>query len=993
MLKKTPITFLILLITIFTSQIYGAAGSLEGKVTDASSGEPLFGANVILLGTSIGAATDIDGKYFIPNVPVGTYTLQASYIGYEKVSIEIKVTDDAHLQENIKMTGVGISSEEIQVTAQASGQNAAINQQLSSENIVNVVSSARIQELPDANAAESIGRLPGVSLVREGGQATQVVIRGLSPQYNAITLAGVPIASNEGGSGDHPEYGGGRGIDMRMISSSSLASIEVSKTNTPDMDAAVLGGTVNLGIRKAHKSESNLFSNAPSVTFMAQGGFNDLINSYENYKADLTLEDRYFGNKFGLLLQGIVQKRSLVSNRLNVDYYQIDKSSDPDNLGLSSLDMYYYPREEKRYNVTVTLDYNLPEGNIALLNILSKSETNNGYLQQEYNLKNGGNNIYMHINDSPLDINLITNILRYEQRLYDIDVTASLSHSYSENIHPDTWTMSFGQGSAGTSNVPERQSPQAIAEQAREYMDPSLMEIRTLTTANDFTKQRDLRASLDLEKEFNIASFLSMTLKTGGEYSNKDRSYNYDYGYGFLWSTEVIKRTVAAYPWLEDYNIPADGSERPYASALFDNGLDFGTYLNGNYTFDNRLNLDYCNTIKEIAVDYGKNLDAAPTGGAGAWVPSMFSCQAYDYSGTEDKSAGYLMGTFNIGQMVTVITGARYQNLTTEYTANRFYNASADNPYPNELVHEDTTISRSHGYWLPALHLKVNPLSWLSIRAAYTNTLAYPNYRAIMPLIHVYTSSVTWNNVDLKPAESENFDVQMSIYHNYMGLFTFGGFLKRIDDFIFEYTSYITDPSDYPGLTGKGVNTKGYQVTAYYNNPNRVDLWGFEGDWQTHFWYLPKPLNNIVLNINYTHVFSEAEYPFTVVENTGYPYYQSIYIDSTYKDGLIDQPDDIVNVSLGYDFKDFSILFSMIYQSSIFNETDFWNSLRTDKDEYLRWDIAAKQKLPWYNVELFLNLNNINGENDTYIIRGSGFPQSDYSYGLTIDFGARLRFD
>ena len=97
------------------------------------------------------------------------------------------------------MTIVTVSTDEIVVTAQASGQNAAINQQLSSDNIVNVVSSLRIRALPDANAAESIGRLPGVSLVRDGGQATQVVIRGISPEYNQITIAGVPIPSNESG--------------------------------------------------------------------------------------------------------------------------------------------------------------------------------------------------------------------------------------------------------------------------------------------------------------------------------------------------------------------------------------------------------------------------------------------------------------------------------------------------------------------------------------------------------------------------------------------------------------------------------------------------------------------------------------------------------------------------------------------------------------------------------------------------------------------------
>jgi len=321
MLTKISTVFYIILIAMLTSQPLWGAGTVEGKVTDATTGEPLFGANIFLEGTSIGAATNIEGKYFISNVPAGSYQLKASYIGYEPQTEKIEVKEGQHLELNIKLTIVTVSTSEVVVTAQASGQNAAINQQLASSNIVNVVSSARIQELPDANAAESIGRLPGVSLIRSGGQATHVVIRGISPQYNQITIAGVPIPANESGrqiSSDDPlgtRVGGGRGVDMRMISSSSLAGIEVYKTNTPDMDADVLGGTVNLGIRKASKgiSESPLgVSYLPGISFSAQGGFTNLTNEYNNYKFDLNLERRFLDEHFGVLVQGIVHSSKIL---------------------------------------------------------------------------------------------------------------------------------------------------------------------------------------------------------------------------------------------------------------------------------------------------------------------------------------------------------------------------------------------------------------------------------------------------------------------------------------------------------------------------------------------------------------------------------------------------------------------------------------------------------------------------------------------------------
>ncbi|MCL5267404.1 MAG: carboxypeptidase-like regulatory domain-containing protein, partial [Bacteroidetes bacterium] len=151
--------------------------TVEGHVTDAHTGDALPGANVFIVGTSLGASTDLNGKFLITNIPPGDYTIRTTYIGYRSDVIHVHLSAGAVLERNFKLEAVGVKGKEVVVTAQAAGQNAAINQQLSSNQIVNVVSAARIQELPDANAAESVGRLPGVSVLRSGGEAYAVVIR------------------------------------------------------------------------------------------------------------------------------------------------------------------------------------------------------------------------------------------------------------------------------------------------------------------------------------------------------------------------------------------------------------------------------------------------------------------------------------------------------------------------------------------------------------------------------------------------------------------------------------------------------------------------------------------------------------------------------------------------------------------------------------------------------------------------------------------------
>ena len=69
------------ILQLFFSIAFGI--SISGIVSDSTNGSPLIGANVILKGTSLGAATDTDGRFSIDNIPLGEYTLSASYLGFK----------------------------------------------------------------------------------------------------------------------------------------------------------------------------------------------------------------------------------------------------------------------------------------------------------------------------------------------------------------------------------------------------------------------------------------------------------------------------------------------------------------------------------------------------------------------------------------------------------------------------------------------------------------------------------------------------------------------------------------------------------------------------------------------------------------------------------------------------------------------------------------------------------------------------------------------
>ena len=96
----------------------GITGSLKGKIIDKETGDPLIGCNVIILGTELGAATDLDGNYKIIKIPPGNYKIQVIMIGYAKTNISnVIVQSDLTTTINTSMVQSVISAEEVNVVA------------------------------------------------------------------------------------------------------------------------------------------------------------------------------------------------------------------------------------------------------------------------------------------------------------------------------------------------------------------------------------------------------------------------------------------------------------------------------------------------------------------------------------------------------------------------------------------------------------------------------------------------------------------------------------------------------------------------------------------------------------------------------------------------------------------------------------------------------------------------------------------------------------
>jgi len=267
-------TGIILTLIILSFAISLPAATMTGKITDSNNGSFLPGANVMLVGTSYGAATDRTGEFRISNVPTGDYTLTVKYIGYEDYSAQVTVTDGGN-NFNIAINVSYIEMGEVVISGLRQGEAKALSQQKTSDHIQNIIVSEQIEAFPDPNSAEALRRLPGVSVQNDQGEGRYVLIRGTEARLNSTQINGNNIPSPEDDN---------RNVSLDVIPSDLLGAIEVSKALTPDMDGDAIGGSVNLITKNAFDYDGQVIKA-------------DVGGGYRNLRGDLNQKMTFtYGN-------------------------------------------------------------------------------------------------------------------------------------------------------------------------------------------------------------------------------------------------------------------------------------------------------------------------------------------------------------------------------------------------------------------------------------------------------------------------------------------------------------------------------------------------------------------------------------------------------------------------------------------------------------------------------------------------------------------------
>jgi TonB-dependent receptor len=945
-----------------SSFLYSQSASISGTVKDSLNGDALIGANVFIEGTSLGAATMDNGQYQVNNVNLGTYTIKVSYIGYQSKELEITLSEEKNYVQDFNLNYTTVEGKTVEVTAQARGQMDAINRQLKAKSIKNIVSSDRIQELPDANAAESVARIPGVSIRREGGEGNKVVIRGLSPKYNKITVNGTNIASTDEDN---------RSTDLSMISQYMLEGIEVTKAGTPDLEGDVLGGTVNFILKKA----------APGFhgSLVTQGMYNGLKNTNDDNKIVMSLSNRFFNDRLGILGQIDSENRNRSSHNLGASYVNAPAELDSLNaLSFQGLTLTDMTRLNDRTNTLFVLDAKIPFGTISYSGLNSKIDKEEISYADNYALLSE----IRHYNTGQTNskINVITETWNYEISLSNLKLDFFKSYSLSKNDRTSI-LYNFRERYAYTENVNNKS-----LETIQNFLvnDKSGAFYDRYDYNEYFTDESENSSGANLQYDFNLKNKVSGKIKMGVKVRNKKRTHDRDNEYSaFTYVAIQDKRdsTIKSFDWLDEYADPGDW----YITyrAFWDPDYDAGNFLNGDYEIGPAADLDKMNSLFNWYRNDAHFTDASYHEEIMHHYHKTNS-MIFDYSGKENYDGKYIMADMNIGSKLNLLTGIRWEDNLTTYRS--FKGMQNTLPHYNAAGSDTVSIhTRENSYSLPSLFLKYEPNDWLILRYASTKTLTRPDYADIIPLYNYLGlgGEVLYRNRFLEPGVSKNLDYVVAFNSKKLGLLSLSYFTKNIDGMVYSSGKRYIVEGTADSLYGLPHYTdKKFIVDYKLNNPYAVKLEGFEIDYQTRFWYLPGMLSGLVFNANYTRSLSEVKYPRTTIDYqiTWVPSFQivTVNLDSFYVDRLIDQPNDIFNYSLGYDYKGFSARLSMLYMSDVFKTTNFWPELRETTDSYRRYDLSMKQELPVKGLEIYLNISNLTEAIDVTRLRG--YNQSDPNF-------------
>lgn len=752
-MKKRVIFFLFLLFClIILSPVYAVEnGQITGKITEAKTNLELPGANIRLIGTKLGAASDLTGRFVIPRVPAGSYEIEVSYLGYKSETAQVSVTAGDKVNQDFSLETTAISGQEVVVWgARAKGQAQALNQQKNASNIINIVASDQMGRFPDASAPEAVQRIPGISVQRDMGEGRYIQIRGGSPRMTAVSFNGERVPSPEGDD---------RQIALDAVPVDVLESIQVSKAITPDMDADAIGGAVNLVTKKA--PDSRIFQvetasgYAPIREKMSPGG-------------NITYGDRYVNGKIGLMLSGSANRRNFGANDVEPDYEFNDPGLADDEL--VELQVRHYTLWRSRVGGTAMFDYRLNENSFLYLSGIYTELQDCEQRRRLTESVEDGEIEYSH--KSRLEKEISMNYTAGGEHLfgsgYQLDYHLTMTQS-KEKTPYDNEIKFIEEDVTFSPNISD---PDFIRANPGAGFINGPYTFDKIEPASSLTKDTDYVGAINFKVPYSISNIVG-NFKVGLKYRDKKK-------------TQDISES--------EYEL-ADGVDDILLGTDIGESFDFENFDPGDYLFANRV------TSQEDVDDFVDNHRSILKS------ETAIDADVEDFEATEKTVAAYAMTEINFTPKFMLLPGVRYEKTDVDATGYVWDSET-------EILSEEKA-EHSYSKLFPMVHARYRFTPKTNIRMAFTSVLARPNYYDMAPYRLRDDEDLELGNPNLNPTYAYNYDFMVEHYAQSIGLISAGFFYKQIDDpiFVFVYDNDLGGETEQP-QNGQNGSITGFEAAV-----------------------------------------------------------------------------------------------------------------------------------------------------------------------------------
>ncbi len=943
------------------------AGDVTGVVIDETDTVALQSAVVRIpeLGRSV--TTERDGSFRITDVPEGTWTIEARYIGVPTETQTIEVFAQGAVMANFMLGGDDAAN--ILVYGQRANQANALSRKYGSDTIVDVLTRDAIGQFPDQNVAESLRRLPGVNVLNDQGEGRFVAVRGLDPSLNATSINGVRLPSPEGDI---------RAVALDVVASDIIESIEVKKSLTPDMDGDTIGASIEINTVSAFDRRGNF------VTVSAEASYGEYAEEL-NPKGSINFAYRLADNL------GISGGLSFYNRFFETDNIEADGWEDDDGLVYSE-DLEYRDYDVERERISASLGFDVRASDTTDLHVrglYSRFDDQEFRRRTTFDFGDAfvtGTGLSASFADAdPSDpdeeyaITVERDIKdRFErQEIYSLSfggetVTgpwtieymgswAQSSEAENNSVDPAVFARDFeGDGLVTTIDYSDERIPLYAISGVDDFFVASTYELDEieLTQLSD-AEDTEYSARFDVAREFPSDNGV-FSLQTG--FKGRWREKGFD---GEIRFYELDGVTLADVVGEQTYRITDIGPVASYtgASDLF---------------FDNFASFE----LQE--------------------ADSLFDSAAEDYTIEEDIYAGYLLGRWE-SDSLTVIGGVRYEYTQTDIIGNFTLLVEEDGTLPDGTTATDDTVivtpqttPSNYGFLLPSLNVRFEPVDDLVLRAAGYRSLVRPGFSQLAPRFITERNDDDevegeFGNPNLQPYKAWNLDAGVEYYFGGNGALSAGVFFKDISNYIVTVVYEAEDLNGNDAIDADELlafNGIPFNEAAIPVNGDSAEVWGVELGFAMQWDMLPAPFDGIITQANYTYTDASATISDTAIDLFG----QGLG-GGTREIPLPASSEHTLNGVLGYEKGPISLRLAGTYRDDYLDELGGDPAEYRFVDSHFQLDASARLTVA-EGLQVFVEAVNLT-DAEYFAYNTVGERQNNYQYeiyGRTFKGGVRVTF-